>query len=37
VAEAVKDGKLSLHGLWNHIGDGGLEAYNPEKNSFLPV
>jgi len=37
VAEAVEDGKLSLHGLWNHIGDGGLEAYNPDQNAFLPV
>lgn len=37
LAKAVEDGKLSLHGLWNHIGDGGLEAYNPTQNAFVPV
>lgn len=37
LAKAVEDGKLSLHGLWNHIGDGGLEAYNPAQNAFVPV
>jgi len=34
---AVDDGYLSLHGLWNDIGDGGLECYDTETGKFVPV
>jgi len=37
VEEAVKANKLSLHGLWNDIGDGGLEQYTPEDGIFKPI
>ena len=37
VAEAVKDGSLSLHGLWTDIGEGGLECYDPSAKVFQPV
>ncbi|MGC0223391.1 carbonic anhydrase [Pseudooceanicola nitratireducens] len=37
VEEAVKSGKLSLHGLWNDIGDGGLEQFLPETGTFQAV
>ncbi|MBY6157697.1 carbonic anhydrase [Pseudooceanicola nitratireducens] len=37
VEEAVKSGKLSLHGLWNDIGDGGLEQFMPETGTFQAV
>ena len=37
VAEAVEGGVLTLHGLWNDIGEGGLEAYVPEAGDFLAV
>ena len=37
VEEAVKAGTLSLHGLWNDIGDGGLEQYLPEEKTFKPI
>ncbi|SDW74717.1 carbonic anhydrase [Litoreibacter albidus] len=30
VADALEKGKLSLHGLWTDIGEGGLEHYTPE-------
>lgn len=35
VEEAVKNGNLSLHGLWNNIGEGGLEYYDAEKKAFI--
>ena len=31
VAEAIKQGKLSLHGLWTDIGEGGLEHYTSDE------
>lgn len=34
VKEAVEKGDLSLHGLWNDIGEGGLEQYVPQKDAF---
>jgi carbonic anhydrase len=34
VKSAVDAGRLSLHGLWNDIGHGGLEVYDPETNTF---
>ncbi len=37
VEEAVKANKLTLHGLWNDIGDGGLEQYTPEDGTFKPI
>ncbi|GAA6147397.1 carbonic anhydrase [Pseudooceanicola nitratireducens] len=37
VEEAVKSGALSLHGLWNDIGDGGLEQFMPETGTFQAV
>jgi carbonic anhydrase len=36
VADAIKQGKLSLHGLWTDIGEGGLEHYVPDQG-FKPV
>ena len=35
IKEAVEEGRLSLHGLWNDIGDGGLEAYDPGTDTFI--
>lgn len=37
VKEAVEANRLSVHGLWNDIGSGGLEAYHGEDGKFLPV
>lgn len=37
VAEAVKAEYLSIHGLWTDIGEGGLEAYDANTETFLPV
>jgi carbonic anhydrase len=37
VSAAVEAGRLSLHGLWTDIGNGGLEAYNGETGEFFPV
>ena len=37
VAEEVKSGKLTLHGLWNDIGEGGLEHYDPASGEFQPI
>ena len=37
VAEAVKSERLSLHGLWHDIGNGGLEYFDAESGGFLPV
>ena len=37
VAKAVEEGELSLHGLWTDIGEGSLEYYAPEDDSFKPV
>lgn len=37
VRSAVEAGQLSVHGLWTDIGAGGLEFYNPETSSFVPV
>ncbi len=37
VASAVEDGALSLHGLWTDIGEGGLECYQHETGTFIPV
>ena len=37
VADAVNKGDLSLHGLWNDIGEGTLDCFDPATNKFLPV
>ena len=37
VKNAVESGDLTLHGLWNDIGDGGLEQYVPAKDTFEPI
>ncbi|MEP0963204.1 MAG: carbonic anhydrase [Roseobacter sp.] len=37
IKSRVDDRLLTLHGLWTDIGDGGLEYFNPEENSFRPV
>lgn len=37
VDAAVKDGELSLHGLWTDIGEGGLQCYDPKLELFIQV
>lgn len=37
VAEAVAREALTLHGLWNDIGEGALWWYDPESDGFKPV
>lgn len=37
VKEAVESGTLSLHGLWNDIGEGALEYYDREADDFRAV
>ena len=37
VAAAVEAGDLDLHGLWNDIRNGGLECYEAETGTFVPV
>ncbi|MWB76499.1 carbonic anhydrase [Pseudooceanicola sp. 216_PA32_1] len=37
VKQAVEEGKLTLHGLWNDIGEGGVSEYIPEDKVFRPV
>lgn len=37
VKAAVEDDMLSLHGLWNDIGEGGLEYFDGETGSFSPI
>jgi carbonic anhydrase len=37
VESAVKDGVLSLHGLWTNIGTGSLENYDPAQDAFVSV
>lgn len=37
VKTAVESGRVSLHGLWTDIGQGGLEVYRPESDEFTPV
>jgi carbonic anhydrase len=37
VAEAVADDRLTLHGLWTDIGEGGLEQYDAGRGRFVPV
>ncbi len=37
VKEAVENDMLTLHGLWNEIGEGGLEGYDPATGGFVAV
>ncbi|MGZ9808909.1 carbonic anhydrase [Pseudoroseicyclus sp. H15] len=37
VKDKVEAGDLSLHGLWTHIGEGGLMQYDSAKGGFIPV
>jgi carbonic anhydrase len=37
VRDAVDAGMLTLHGLWNDIGEGGLEAYEDEHAGFVAI
>ena len=37
VRAAVQEERLTLHGLWHDIGEGTLESYDPESDSFQPV
>ncbi|KAA9007008.1 carbonic anhydrase [Histidinibacterium aquaticum] len=37
VKAACDEGMLKLHGLWTHIGEGGLETWDPEARDFTPV
>ncbi len=37
VKEAVENDMLTLHGLWNEIGEGGLEGYDPTTGGFIAV
>ena len=37
VREAVASGDLTLHGLWNELGEGKLENYDPAAGGFVPV
>jgi len=34
VEKAVKNGKLSIYGLWHNISSGDLERYNSETKAF---
>lgn len=37
VKEAVEDGRLTLHGVWNDIGAGKLEGYDPSEGGFVEL
>ena len=37
VADAVRAGRLELHGLWKDIRDGSLEGYDGATGSFVPL
>lgn len=37
VRTAVDDGRMTLHGLWMELGEGGLEYFDPEIDDFRPV
>jgi len=37
VKAAVESERLSLHGLWNDIGEGSLEGYDPKTETFKPI
>jgi len=37
VKEAVESDELTLHGVWNDIGDGSLEGYDAAAEKFFPI
>jgi carbonic anhydrase len=37
IADAVDEGRLSLHGLWTDIAEGGLECFDPATGRFEQV
>ncbi len=37
VQKGIEDEVLTLHGLWNDIGEGSLEFYSPAQDGFLEV
>jgi len=37
VADEVKGGRMSLHGLWTDIGEGSLEYFDPQRGGYHPV
>ncbi len=37
VKSAVENGTLTLHGLWNDIGDGSVEVYDAETGIYAPI
>ena len=37
VREAVEAVRLTLHGLWNDIGEGGLEQFDSAQQAFIPI
>ncbi len=37
VKAAVEDDRLTLHGLWTDVGEGGLEQYDATKGAFISV
>lgn len=37
VRKAVEDDDLTLHGLWNDIGTGGLEYFDCKNNTFVTI
>ena len=37
IRDAVEGERLTLHGVWHDIGEGGLTVYDPETDSFQPV
>lgn len=37
VQRAVEEGELSVHGLWNDIGDGSLSQYDAAAGGFVPL
>jgi carbonic anhydrase len=37
VTQAVEDDEMTIHGLWNDIGEGTLEQYDPASGKFAPI
>ncbi|HQU66839.1 MAG TPA: carbonic anhydrase [Albidovulum sp.] len=37
VTQAVEAGEMTIHGLWNDIGEGTLEQYDPALRRFTPI
>ncbi|MBI1418800.1 MAG: carbonic anhydrase [Limimaricola sp.] len=37
VQAAIADERLTLHGLWTDVGEGGLSQYDPATGDFVPI